>query len=79
VKSAWASKINWTRGFAGAGVLLAMFGVDFDAQTQADILAGIVGVQSARDVVHADIHERERDDVQPEAVMRSIFINAARR
>lgn len=47
VKSGWFSKINWTQGLAASGMLLTMFGIDLDAKTQADILAGIVGAQAA--------------------------------
>lgn len=47
VKSAWWSKINWTQGLASAAALATLFGVDLDAQTQANILAGIVGIQAA--------------------------------
>lgn len=46
VKSAWASKINWTQGISVVAANLALFGVDLDAQTQAQILAGIVGAQA---------------------------------
>ena len=46
VKSSWASKINWTQALAASGMLLTMFGIDLDAKTQADILAGIVGAQA---------------------------------
>lgn len=46
-KSAWFSKINWTQGVAAVAMLLAFFGFDLPAQTQADILAAIIGVQAA--------------------------------
>lgn len=45
-KSAWLSKINWTQGIAALAMVLTFFGLDLDAKTQAEILAGIVGVQS---------------------------------
>lgn len=46
VKSAWLSKINWTQGVALAAALGTFFGFDLDAKTQAEALAGIVGIQS---------------------------------
>lgn len=46
VKSAWASKINWTQAIAFAAMIGSYFGIDVDAETQAQILAGIVGVSS---------------------------------
>lgn len=45
VKSAWVSKINWTQGIAVAAAALSFLGFDLDADTQAKLLAGIVGVQ----------------------------------
>lgn len=47
VKSAWLSKINWTQFVAAAAMLLTLFGIELDANTQAQVLAGIVGVQAA--------------------------------
>lgn len=47
VKSAWLSKINWTQGVALVAALGTFFGFDLDAQTQASVLAGIVGAQAA--------------------------------
>lgn len=46
VKSAWTSKINITQVLAMLAMLLSVFGLDIDAKTQADILAGIIAVQS---------------------------------
>lgn len=46
VKSAWLSKINWTQGIALLAAAGTFFGFDLDAKTQAEALAGIVGVQS---------------------------------
>jgi uncharacterized membrane protein HdeD (DUF308 family) len=46
VKSAWTSKINWTQAVAGVAMLLAYFGINLDANTQAAILALIVALQS---------------------------------
>lgn len=47
VKSAWYSKINWTQGIALLAMAGTFFGFDFDAKTQAEVLAGIIGIQSA--------------------------------
>lgn len=47
VKSAFLSKINWTQALAVIAAGLSFFGFDLDAQTQASVLAGIVGVQAA--------------------------------
>jgi uncharacterized protein (DUF697 family) len=44
-KSAWLSKINWTQGIAMVAMMASVFGLDLDAKTQADILAGIIAVQ----------------------------------
>ena len=41
VKSAAASKINWTAGVAIAGTLLTMFGFDLPVEQQATIVAAI--------------------------------------
>lgn len=46
VKSAWLSKINWTQFVAAAAMLLTLFGIELDATTQAQILAGIIGMQA---------------------------------
>lgn len=46
-KSAWLSKINWTQAIAVVAMLGTFFGFDLDAQTQASVLAGIVGAQAA--------------------------------
>lgn len=47
VKSAWLSKINWTQGIALLAMAGTFFGFDLPAETQAEILAGIVGIQAA--------------------------------
>jgi hypothetical protein len=44
VKSAWASKINWTQGVGLAASLLAMRGVDLPPETQAQIVVAIQAV-----------------------------------
>ena len=41
VKSAWASKINWTQAVAFAAMLFTMFGIDLPAELQAQIVTGI--------------------------------------
>ena len=46
VKSAWLSKINWTQAVAVLAAVLTMFNFDLDAKTQADVVAGIVGIQA---------------------------------
>jgi len=46
VKSAWLSKINWTQGIAALAMLLTFFGIELDANTQSQMLAGIIGVQA---------------------------------
>jgi hypothetical protein len=46
IKSAWLSKINWTQLVSVIASLLALKGIDLDAQTQANILAGIVGINA---------------------------------
>lgn len=47
IKSAWASKINWTQAVALAGTVLTLTtGHDLDPATQAAIVAGIQAVQS---------------------------------
>lgn len=45
-KSAWLSKINITQGLAVVAMVLAYFGVDLDAQTQAAALSAIVAAQA---------------------------------
>ena len=42
VKSAWASKINWTQAVSLAAMLLAYFGINMTPEVQAAILAAIV-------------------------------------
>ena len=44
VKSAWASKINWTQAVAFVAMMLTMFGIDIPADMQAQIMAAIVAV-----------------------------------
>lgn len=46
VKSAFLSKINWTQAIAFAAMMFSIFGVDLDAKTQADMLAGVIAAQS---------------------------------
>ena len=41
VKSAWASKINWTQAVTVAGSLLAMFGLDLTVEQKASLVSGI--------------------------------------
>jgi hypothetical protein len=41
VKSAWASKINWTQAVGLLASLLALKGVDLPAETQAQIVVGV--------------------------------------
>lgn len=45
VKSAWASKINWTQAVAVAAAGLSYFGLNLDAPTQAALLMVITGAQ----------------------------------
>lgn len=47
VKSAWLSKINWTQAVSLLATLLAIKGINLDAETQVAVIAGIQGVQSA--------------------------------
>lgn len=47
VKSSWASKINWTQGLSVLAGVLAMFGVDLDPETRAQIASGILGINAA--------------------------------
>jgi hypothetical protein len=42
VKSAWSSKINWTELVKAGAVLLTMFGVTLDGETQKMVVAAIV-------------------------------------
>lgn len=46
VSTPWSSKINWTQVIAIAAALASYFGLDLDTKTQAEVLAGIMGVQS---------------------------------
>jgi hypothetical protein len=46
VKSAWASKINWTQGVGLLASLLAMRGVDLPPETQAQIVVAIQAIVS---------------------------------
>ncbi len=46
IKSAWLSKINWAQAVAFLAMLLTMFGVDLDAETQNQILAAILAVSN---------------------------------
>jgi hypothetical protein len=47
VKSAWASKINWTQAVSVLASVLIMFGVNLDAETQAHLVIAINLVSSA--------------------------------
>lgn len=46
VKSAWASKINWTQAVALLAMVLAVFGIDMPPDTKVAIVALIQAVQS---------------------------------
>lgn len=46
IKSAFASKINWTQAIAAIAMILTMFGFNLPADVQAQIVAIIVGVQA---------------------------------
>lgn len=45
-KSAWLSKINWTQVVSFAASVLAVKGIDLDANTQVAVVLTIQGVQS---------------------------------
>jgi hypothetical protein len=45
-KSSWASKINWTQIVGMAAMLLTVFGIEMDADTQVAAIAGIQGITS---------------------------------
>ena len=47
VKSAWASKINWTQAVAFLASMLVIFGIELDAPTQVAIVGGLQGIQAA--------------------------------
>ncbi len=44
VKSAWLSKINWAQAIGVIASVVAVFGIDVDAQTQVALVAGIQGI-----------------------------------
>jgi hypothetical protein len=46
VRSAWASKINWTQAGGVIVALFALFGVDIPPEVQAKALAAWIGIQS---------------------------------
>lgn len=46
VKPARLSKINWTQIVALVVMVLSLFGIEMDDKTRADLLAGLIGVQS---------------------------------
>lgn len=46
VRTAWASKINWTQAVSLLATLLALRGFSLDADTQVAIIATIQGVQT---------------------------------
>ena len=46
VRSAWASKINWTQAISFLAMMLTMFGIDLDPETQAQILAFIMALSN---------------------------------
>lgn len=46
VKSSWASKINWAQGLTVLATVLAMFGIDLDAETQAQVVATVAGANA---------------------------------
>lgn len=41
VKSAWASKINWTQAIGFVAIAGSWFGLDLDAKTQTEIIGAI--------------------------------------
>jgi hypothetical protein len=43
VKTAWASKINWTQAVSLAATLLALKGINLDTDTQVAVVATIQG------------------------------------
>ena len=45
-KTGFASKINWTQGFALVASMLVMFGIDVPVEVQAGLVAVIQGVQA---------------------------------
>lgn len=44
IQTAWLSKINWTQAVAFLAVMFTMFGIDLDAETQAQIVAAIAAI-----------------------------------
>lgn len=46
VKSAWASKINWTQAVAFLAMLAAAFGIDMDEGTQTAVVSSILAIQA---------------------------------
>lgn len=44
VKSAWASKINWTQAVAVIASVLVLFGIDVPPEAQAQIVVAITSV-----------------------------------
>ena len=65
VKSAWFSKINWTQAISFIAMMLTTFGIDLDADTQAQILAGIISAQAT---VTWFLRTFKTDTVPPSAV-----------
>lgn len=51
VKSAWASKINWTNVLGGVGTIIVALAAGFDAPTSAAILTGWSLLQNVLSVV----------------------------
>lgn len=44
VQSAWFSKINWTQAIGVLASVLVIFGINLDATTQVEVVAGIQGL-----------------------------------
>lgn len=73
-KSAWASKINWTQAVAILASIGAYFGLDLDAQTQAEILAAIPIVQG---LVTWVLRTFFNNSVSPELAGRTVTVQKA--
>ena len=50
-KPAWASKVNWTQIISVLAMLLAMFGIDLDADIQAQLAVTISSVAAALTII----------------------------
>lgn len=73
-KSAWFSVINWTAvvSFLAAGATL--FGIDLDAKTQAEILAGILALTNIITVIRRTFFN---NTVSPDLAGRTVRIEKA--